>query len=865
MWRSWMPCRSGRAALAVCLLAVCGCAGIQSPRIDPTGESFFVAPPGAAATPAYRAGPILPWNDNDVAVQLFPRTMVAPVGSEVVLVAGVVGSDGYLRTNRRLDWSVAPGTVGQFVAIGRNAFTDLLVGDFTRPRIVDAARAIGSTGRSYVRLDRGTPGVEDDVYVLRGQSWVTLTSPVEGATQVLLTAPDVAVCSARTQAATIYWIDCQWRFPPPAINPAGTKHVLTTTVTRLRSQAPCAGWIVRYQVAGGPSAGFAPHGAQAIDVPVDLTGQASAELVQTQPAPGTNTINIQVIRPASGMGMAMVVGKGSAVKTWTAPQVSVRKTGPATATLESAVAYQIVVSNPGDQPAHDVVLTDRAPEGLAYLRSNPPATLAGSTLEWRLGQLAPGQAQNVEVTFRAQRQGSVTNCAEVSARGGLKGRDSATTTIMASVVDVQVIGPAQAALGSEVTFDVVVTNRSQSPLAKLLIKDRFPSGMEHAAARSPIERDLGDLAPGQSRTVKVTFRVTQPGRLCHTVEVVGPGTVRAAAEGCVNVLAAAAATSPGSPPATAPPAKPAAPPVPEKPLAEKPPAEKLPADAPPRRPPMSLRKTGPASRTVGEIAEFAIDITNTGDLPLVNLKVVDQYDASLRPDKATEGHKFENDSLLWTIPSLAPGRTVRLAVNCRCLAPAARACNRVTVLSGDGLRDEAEACLEIRPPAETAPKVSDPAPAKPDAAVPPDTGPVPKTAPEPPREKAPAAKTGATGAGLTITVSDLRDPVNAGKELTYEIRVTNPSPNSDHQVKLTVTLPEAMAFVPLGTSGPAEYQAQDRTVQFGPVAEIHAGETLTYRVRVRAEKPGTMRLRVEMSSRGQPQPVVQEETTEVVH
>ena len=70
------------------------------------------------------------------------------MGSEVVLIAGVCGPDGYLRTNRRLEWSIDPGSVGQFLAVGETGLVDVLLGDFNRPRKITNTFAIGSTLRA---------------------------------------------------------------------------------------------------------------------------------------------------------------------------------------------------------------------------------------------------------------------------------------------------------------------------------------------------------------------------------------------------------------------------------------------------------------------------------------------------------------------------------------------------------------------------------------------------------------------------------------------------------------------------------------------------------------------------------------------
>ena len=198
---------------------------------------------------------------DDVAVQLRPQEIVAPVGSEVVLVAGVCGPDGYLRTNRRLEWTIAPGSVGHFVAVEKGGTVDLLLGDFNWPRKIDATYAIGSTSRSNVRVNRGICSPESNVLVLRGEGWISLTSPVEGTSNVTVLAPEVYQWNARLKSAMVHWVDALVQYPPAAINPAGTRHVFTTTVTRHSNQSPCEGWRVRYEITGGPPAGFAPDGA----------------------------------------------------------------------------------------------------------------------------------------------------------------------------------------------------------------------------------------------------------------------------------------------------------------------------------------------------------------------------------------------------------------------------------------------------------------------------------------------------------------------------------------------------------------------------------------------------------------------------
>ena len=118
--------------------------------------------------------------------------------------------------------------------------------------------------------------------MLRGQGWITLTSPIEGTSHVTVVAPEVYGWDARTKSATVHFVDAVVQYPPPAINPAGTKHVFTTTVTRHSNQSPCENWLVRYEIVGGPPAGFLPSGAHGGRSPHQLRpARRCAEIVQT--------------------------------------------------------------------------------------------------------------------------------------------------------------------------------------------------------------------------------------------------------------------------------------------------------------------------------------------------------------------------------------------------------------------------------------------------------------------------------------------------------------------------------------------------------------------------------------------------------
>lgn len=785
-----------------------GCADF--PRIDPTGARVFTrpAPPGPiAAGPGqlqttdsiYHQYPRKMGHHDRTAVTVTPARIIAPVGSEVVVQAAVCDRNRDLSPGEKVEWSIAPNSVGYFVQAGEAGALEWLHHASYRTRKIDNTFAVSATASKFVMLNRGTPQSTDDVPNMRGQAWVTVSSPMEGTSHVAAVAPSVYSWDSRKQSSTIYWVDAQWTFPPPAINPAGTRHTFTTTLVRHSNKCPLAGYRVRYEIAaGGPAAGFVPNGAQVVEVTTNALGQAPVEIFQQQPAAGTNTINIQVIRPADwpgGDGTQLVVGTGVTQKTWTAQSAGllIDKSGPREVPLGSTLTYRIDVRNPGDLTARGLTVTDAVPTGLSYVGSNPPATVTGTTLSWQLGDLAAGQSRTIELSFRTEQSTVINNCATVKSIDGASAQDCAATTVTVPAVQVTVASPPQIAAGEEVVFTATVTNRAATPATGLVLIDRFDAGLRHeAAGAGPIEnRELGTLTPGETRTINIRLRGVQPGRWCNTIELYGDNGIRGSAQSCVTVVAAA--VPPGG--AVVPPSTP--------------PAAGLPV--------LIARKTGPQRANVGDRVLFKISVENRGPGAVTNLRIADTVDFALRPTNASANFQLLGSTLVWVLPVLQPGQTYEREVECLCQQPAPRACNKAIITCQEGVRQDVEACLEIIGRSNT----------------------------------------------LSIDMVDTRDPVAVGNEATYEVRVTNNSSVPDRQVVVTITLPNEMTPAN-GSNGPSQFALTGRTYQFAPIAEMRAGETLTFQIRGIARQVGTAVGRASAVSQASPTPVSAEAQTNII-
>ncbi len=326
---------------------------------------------------------------------------------------------------------------------------------------------------------------------------------------------------------------------------------------------------------------------------------------------------------------------------------------------------------------------------MQFLNSNPAPGNAPSGQEWQLGDLGPQQNRTIEVNLRIEQAGTFSYCASATTGSGQTIRGCAATTVAGSQLDVAVRGPSAAEVGTDASFTIEVTNRGDAAVSGVVVSDRFDAGLQHAAAASPIEANLGQIGPRETRRIAVTFRVASAGLLCQEVTVTTESGLRGDTRSCLTVRdRAVVAPPPSSPPViagpptnqTAPPSNlavpPAGPPAAGPPTAVTPTVPVVPKAAPLSGSRLNVHMTGPEQRKLGETALFVITVTNAGDTPLKNVLLSDVAESSLEIT-AVEG-KFDTrgGELQWTIESLDPGQTQTFRVECRCVKEQTRACNR---------------------------------------------------------------------------------------------------------------------------------------------------------------------------------------------
>ena len=487
-----------------------------------------------------------------------PSRIVAPVGSEVVVIAGICGSDGFFAVNQPLEWILSNDSVGQFVEIGgmhHPTFNKLIP---PSARKFDGQYAWGRTGLKNQILSRGTPTPTDDIELRKGQTFVSVSSVSPGTSYVTGVAPKAEGWDRRKASTIIHWVDGTWSIPPPVQATAGTVTALTTLISDTEGRG-LKDWPVRYSIVGGAPAEFAPAGSQTAESKSNTDGQATVQIRQPagQFEPGTTQVRVDVVRPSLFGQPELVVESGVTTVTWSAPALTIRAIGPRITEQGSPFTYRVEVSNPGDQTARNVIVrTKDLDDSIEYISSTPKPTEYGRQYEWNIGDVTAGApAKFVDMQLKTEKLGNVGLCFEVlSQEDRLQTEACAETEIVQPCINLVIEGPGNVQVGDQANFLLRVENRCDQPLENVEMTINYDPGLVRPGKSNPAKIRLVDnglMQVNQSETFPFTAIAQGAGQQCLNVTITADGVRPERQTACVNVNDANGGTPisnvPGSP------------------------------------------------------------------------------------------------------------------------------------------------------------------------------------------------------------------------------------------------------------------------------------------------------------------------------
>jgi uncharacterized repeat protein (TIGR01451 family) len=203
------------------------------------------------------------------------------------------------------------------------------------------------------------------------------------------------------------------------------------------------------------------------------------------------------------------------------PQLALEKRGPREIQVGKAARYEILVRNVGTATAQDVTLRDTVPYGTTLITTTPPASPVGAgqplvpganpggvtaELVWALGVIAPGGEARVSMEVMPEIEGEIGSVASVSFRTEASVRSRATKPDL----KLEASETKAVRIGGDVKLSLKVSNPGTGIATGVVLDGLLPDGVSHSAGRE-LEFDVGQLRPGESRTIDLVLGSTGPG------------------------------------------------------------------------------------------------------------------------------------------------------------------------------------------------------------------------------------------------------------------------------------------------------------------------------------------------------------------
>ncbi|HEY0160465.1 MAG TPA: hypothetical protein VGF28_24470 [Thermoanaerobaculia bacterium] len=195
---------------------------------------------------------------------------------------------------------------------------------------------------------------------------------------------------------------------------------------------------------------------------------------------------------------------------------------PSPVSAGALLTYRIEVTNVDSAVAHDVVVVDAIPEGTSLVSTTGPATAAGDTIQWTLGDLAAGDTIVLGIVVRAPATtGSIVNEGAVATSTGRDASRSegVTTQVVAPAATLQlrVNGPESVIEGGTISYTLAYENEGPSAANEAAIDMPLPAGTtlessspQGTLADGVVTWEVGKISAGRSGSVGADVRVQLP-------------------------------------------------------------------------------------------------------------------------------------------------------------------------------------------------------------------------------------------------------------------------------------------------------------------------------------------------------------------
>jgi uncharacterized repeat protein (TIGR01451 family) len=200
------------------------------------------------------------------------------------------------------------------------------------------------------------------------------------------------------------------------------------------------------------------------------------------------------------------------------PKLTLKVTAPEKIMVGDPATLVLLVSNPGNGTAEQVKLHVNLSEGFEHP--------AGRVIDLDIGNLGANEARRVQLMCTVKGGGEQKCEGIAEAQGDLRVKDRIAVNITTPRLDLDVAGPKLRYIDRKAVYTFKVTNPGDCPANNVMVQDVLPAGFKfnsasdggrHDQATRTVSWNIGEIAPAQTKEVKLEVVAVNPGEHHHKV------------------------------------------------------------------------------------------------------------------------------------------------------------------------------------------------------------------------------------------------------------------------------------------------------------------------------------------------------------
>jgi len=188
------------------------------------------------------------------------------------------------------------------------------------------------------------------------------------------------------------------------------------------------------------------------------------------------------------------------------PTVTVEWRSSGAVTVGQESSCELIVKNAGSVTAQKVEIEATFPANVRLVSADPKPE-SSSKLVWEFEEILAGEEKVVHVRFIPIEGGAVDAAASVRFTGAASTSFAVTEPLLALKLE----GPSEVMVGENASQTLVISNPGTGTAANVKVEAILPAGLEHAKG-DRLLMDLGNLAPGENRPIRLALTATAGGR-----------------------------------------------------------------------------------------------------------------------------------------------------------------------------------------------------------------------------------------------------------------------------------------------------------------------------------------------------------------